>query len=101
MKMLLLLISFNAYSQEHYYKETTSVVGYACPSGTYYRTDAKLCYPTPAKEEIQELPKIEGQIGVKRRKSLDKQAVLSSVAKAMDGDWIQEEQSNDDLVLEE
>lgn len=45
---------------------------------------------------------VEGQLGVKRRRSLDKAAVLSSVEKSLEGDWSEEEKDSEltDLVVE-
>lgn len=103
-----------------YYKVSRQTMGYECPSGYYYNPPTGLCYAKPieSKPETKEIsdkrlnasdkaviniynyantsrvdmPKIDvvGDVGVKRRKSLDKK----QLAILLDGDWFQEEPDN-------
>lgn len=134
---LLLVLSSGAFAQESnkYYRETSRVVGYSCPSGYYYNQDRRLCYPTPNQEDATstnegtidaanstsrhyrtdkevhvtinnyangkskvDLPamNIEGDLGVKRRRALDKKGILSAVNKALDGNWYEDEKDPHD-----
>lgn len=124
MKVLLLaLISFSVSANEaRYFKVTNEVVGYECPDGYYYNSVESLCYPKRKVDapEVSEkhisnnadkntiniynyngatkldMPKMD-IVGIKRRKKLDKDALM----KLLDGDFYQEESTESVDIDEE
>jgi len=89
---------------------STSYEGTTAPTNStsrHYRTDKDVHvtinnYSGAAKVDMPAMD-IEGSLGVKRRRALDKKSIMSAVEKSLEGNWYEDEAvvNDGDLVLEE